>query len=194
MEFVDAVTEKGGRDYVEPAERIATSTTTARCGLNTPCIPKFFSPLTASRRSHRSTRSEDHAAFQGTAGRRHENRRRIGNEGSDGDPHGDALRHDRRRVEQEASNWLATNKQPKFKRLYSESIYQPQLELLAYLRANGFKTFIVSGGGIQFMRPITERNYGIRRNRSSAQAWSPNSSSKWSAGARSPAEDRLHQR
>jgi hypothetical protein len=62
---------------------------------------------------------------------------------------------------QEASDWLATTKHPKFNRLYSESIYQPQLELLAYLRANGFKTFIVSGGGIQFMRPITEKNYGI---------------------------------
>jgi hypothetical protein len=63
--------------------------------------------------------------------------------------------------EREASNWLATAKHPKFKRLYSECVYQPQLELLAYLRANGFKTFIVSGGGIQFMRPITEKNYGI---------------------------------
>jgi hypothetical protein len=61
----------------------------------------------------------------------------------------------------EASRWLATTKHPKFDRLYSECIYQPQLELLAYLRANGFKTFIVSGGGIQFMRPISEKNYGI---------------------------------
>jgi phosphoserine phosphatase len=58
-------------------------------------------------------------------------------------------------------NWLATHKQPKFKRLYTESVYQPQLELLAYLRANGFKTFIVSGGGIAFMRPISEKTYGI---------------------------------
>jgi phosphoserine phosphatase len=63
--------------------------------------------------------------------------------------------------EMEASRWLATTKHPKFDRLYSECIYQPQLELLAYLRANGFKTFIVSGGGIQFMRPISEKNYGI---------------------------------
>ena len=63
--------------------------------------------------------------------------------------------------EMEASRWLAITKHPKFDRLYSECIYQPQLELLAYLRANGFKTFIVSGGGIQFMRPISEKNYGI---------------------------------
>ena len=58
-------------------------------------------------------------------------------------------------------SWLSTHKQPRFKRLYTESIYQPQLELLSFLRANGFKTFIVSGGGIAFMRPITEKTYGI---------------------------------
>jgi hypothetical protein len=63
--------------------------------------------------------------------------------------------------EQEVSTWLATTKQTKFKRLYTELTYQPQLELLAYLRANGFKTFIVSGGGIAFMRPISEKTYGI---------------------------------
>ena len=59
------------------------------------------------------------------------------------------------------SDWLATARDPRFKRPYTELIYQPMLELLAYLRANGFKTFIVSGGGIEFMRPWTERVYGI---------------------------------
>jgi phosphoglycolate phosphatase-like HAD superfamily hydrolase len=59
------------------------------------------------------------------------------------------------------SDWLATARDHRFKRPYTELIYQPMLELLAYLRANGFKTFIVSGGGIEFMRPWTERVYGI---------------------------------
>jgi hypothetical protein len=58
-------------------------------------------------------------------------------------------------------DWLATAKHPKFKRPYTECVYQPMLELLAYLRAKGFKTFIVSGGGIEFMRPWTEKVYGI---------------------------------
>ena len=57
--------------------------------------------------------------------------------------------------------WLATAKHPKTERLYTEMVYQPMLELLAYLRANGFKTFIVSGGGIDFMRVFSERVYGI---------------------------------
>lgn len=59
------------------------------------------------------------------------------------------------------TEWITTARHPKTGRLYTEMIYQPMLELLAYLRANGFKTFIVSGGGIEFMRPWTERVYGI---------------------------------
>ena len=59
------------------------------------------------------------------------------------------------------TNWIATARHPQFKRLYTELIYQPMVELLAYLRANGFKTFIVSGGGIEFMRPWVEKAYGI---------------------------------
>jgi phosphoglycolate phosphatase-like HAD superfamily hydrolase len=59
------------------------------------------------------------------------------------------------------ANWLATARHPRFKRPYTELVYQPMLELLAYLRANGFKTWIVSGGGIEFMRPWVERVYGI---------------------------------
>lgn len=57
--------------------------------------------------------------------------------------------------------WAATAKHPKFKKPFTECVYQPMVELLAYLRANGFKTFIVSGGGIEFMRPWTEKVYGI---------------------------------
>lgn len=58
-------------------------------------------------------------------------------------------------------DWIATAKHPVTGRLYTEMVYQPMLELVAYLRANGFKTFIVSGGGIDFMRPWTEGVYGI---------------------------------
>jgi phosphoserine phosphatase len=58
-------------------------------------------------------------------------------------------------------DWLATAKHPKSGRPYNEMIYQPMVELLRYLRANGFKTYIVSGGGVEFMRPWVERAYGI---------------------------------
>lgn len=59
------------------------------------------------------------------------------------------------------TDWLATARHPVTKRPYTEMVYQPMLELMIYLRANGFKTFIVSGGGIDFMRPWAEKVYGI---------------------------------
>jgi phosphoserine phosphatase len=57
--------------------------------------------------------------------------------------------------------WIATAKHPKTGRRYNEMVYQPMVELLRYLRANGFKTYIVSGGGVEFMRPWVGRAYGI---------------------------------
>ena len=60
-----------------------------------------------------------------------------------------------------AMDWLATARHPTTRRPYTEMVYQPMLELLAYLRAKGFKTFIVSGGGIEFIRPWSQRVYGI---------------------------------
>jgi hypothetical protein len=59
------------------------------------------------------------------------------------------------------ADWLATARHPRFKRPYTELTYAPMKELLAYLRANGFKTFIVSGGGVEFMRVFSENVYGV---------------------------------
>lgn len=63
--------------------------------------------------------------------------------------------------EQVVKDWIATAKHPVYQRPYTECVYQPMRELLEYLRANEFKTFIVSGGGIEFMRPWSEAVYGI---------------------------------
>ena len=63
--------------------------------------------------------------------------------------------------QQTVVDWLATARHPRFQRPYTDLVYQPMLELLSWLRASQFKTFIVSGGGIDFMRPWTERAYGI---------------------------------
>jgi phosphoserine phosphatase len=57
--------------------------------------------------------------------------------------------------------WIASARHPATGRLFTEMVYQPMIELLAYLRGNGFKTFIVSGGGVEFMRPWSERVYGV---------------------------------
>lgn len=58
-------------------------------------------------------------------------------------------------------DWIATARHPRFNRPYTDLVFQPMLELLGYLRGNGFRTFIVSGGGIEFMRPWVEKIYGI---------------------------------
>jgi hypothetical protein len=59
------------------------------------------------------------------------------------------------------SAWLAEAKHPRFHRAFTELVYEPMLEVMSYLRANGFKTYIVSGGGVDFMRPWTEAAYGV---------------------------------
>jgi phosphoglycolate phosphatase-like HAD superfamily hydrolase len=63
--------------------------------------------------------------------------------------------------EKSVKDWFATARHPRFRQRYDRVIYQPMVELLDYLRANGFKTYIVSGGGVEFMRVFAERAYGI---------------------------------
>lgn len=62
-----------------------------------------------------------------------------------------------------AHDFLATAKHPKLGTLFSENVYRPQVELLKFLRGNGFRTFIVTGGGIEFVRAISEQRYGVMR-------------------------------
>ena len=62
-----------------------------------------------------------------------------------------------------AADWLATARHPKLDRLCLEGIYRPQVELLDYLRAQGFRTFIVTGGGVEFVRALAEAHYGVMR-------------------------------
>jgi phosphoserine phosphatase len=65
------------------------------------------------------------------------------------------------KFEAQARKWLATARHPQINKLFTAMVFHPMLELLAYLRANGFKTFIVSGGGVEFMRAIAEITYGV---------------------------------
>ncbi len=162
LEFVAAATEKSGKDYVEPAERIAVFDHDGTLWVEYPMYPQVLFAFDrvkelAPQHPEWKTRQPFKALLEGDM-------KTVGASGMKGLMEILMATHSGMTAAefmQEASDWLATTKHPKFNRLYSESIYQPQLELLAYLRANGFKTFIVSGGGIQFMRPITEKNYGI---------------------------------
>jgi phosphoglycolate phosphatase-like HAD superfamily hydrolase len=162
LEFVAAVTDKNGKDYVKPAERIAVFDNDGTLWVEYPMYTQAlfaFDRIKALAPQHPEWKTTQpfKALLEGDM-------KTVGASGMKGLMEIVIASHTgmtAAEFEQEVSTWLATTRQPKFKRLYTELIYQPQLELLDYLRANGFKTFIVSGGGIAFMRPFSEKTYGI---------------------------------
>ena len=162
LEFVAAVTDKTSKDYVEPAERIATFDNDGTLWVEYPMYTQAlfaFDRIKALAPQHPEWKTTQpfKALLEGDM-------KTVGASGMKGLMEIVIASHTgmtAAEFEQEVSIWLATTKQKKFDRLYTELVYQPQLELLDYLRANGFKTFIVSGGGIAFMRPFSEKAYGI---------------------------------
>ena len=94
------------------------------------------------------------------------------------------------------ADWIATARHPRFNRPYNELVYQPMIELMAHLRANEFKTFIVSGGGIEFMRPWTEKAYGIPPEQvvGSSGVTKFQTGQGWQAGASEGTQGRVHRR
>jgi len=164
IQFVQDVTKQGGSDYVRPEERIATFDNDGTLWVEYPMYTQVLFAFDrvkklAPQHPEWKTKQPFKALLAGDM-------KTVGASGMKGVTEIIMASHagmTAAEFEKTVTNWLATHKQPKFKRLYTECIYQPQLELLAYLRANGFKTFIVSGGGIQFMRPMTLKAYGIPR-------------------------------
>jgi phosphoserine phosphatase len=162
IQFVQDVTKQGGPQYVQPDERIATFDNDGTLWVEYPMYTQvifIFDRVKKLAPQHPEwkTRQPFKALLEGDM-------KTVGASGEKGILEMGMATHagmTATEYEKIVSDWLATNKQPRFNRLYTECVYQPQLELLTYLRANGFKTFIVSGGGIQFMRPMTEKTYGI---------------------------------
>jgi phosphoglycolate phosphatase-like HAD superfamily hydrolase len=162
LEFVAAVTDKNGKDYVKPAKRIAVFDNDGTLWVE---YPMYTQALFAFDRVKKlAPEHPEWKTKQPFKGVLEGDMKAVGASGMKGLMEIVMATHSgmtAAEFEKTVTDWLATHKQPKFKRLYTESVYQPQLELLAYLRANGFRTFIVSGGGIAFMRPISEKTYGI---------------------------------
>jgi phosphoserine phosphatase len=162
LEFVNAVTDKSGPDYVKPADRIAVFDNDGTMWVESPMYTQAlfaFDRVKALAPQHPEWKTTQ--PFQGVL---ENDMKAVGASGMKGLMEIIIATHSGMTAEefdQEISSWLATTKQKKFNRLYTELIYQPQVELLNYLRANGFKTFIVSGGGIAFMRTFSEKAYGI---------------------------------
>jgi phosphoglycolate phosphatase-like HAD superfamily hydrolase len=162
IDFVKDVTKKGGPDYVRPQERIAIFDNDGTLWVEYPMYTQvlfIFDRVKKLAPQHPEwkTKQPFKALLEGDM-------KTVGASGEKGILEMGMATHSGMTAvefEKQVSSWLASNKQSKFKRLYTECVYQPQLELLTYLRGNGFKTFICSGGGIQFMRPFTEKTYGI---------------------------------
>jgi phosphoglycolate phosphatase-like HAD superfamily hydrolase len=160
--FVKAVTEKGGKDYVPPAERIAVFDNDGTLWAEQPAYFQLAFALErvkALAPQHPEWKEKEPFAslLKGD----------LKGALAGGEPaifqivmaaHSGMTTEE---FDQTVRDWLATAKHPKTGRRYSEMVYQPMVELLRYLRANGIKTFIVSGGGVEFMRVFSERVYGI---------------------------------
>ncbi len=160
--FVAAVTDKNGSDYVEPAERIAVFDNDGTLWVEQPIytqITFMFDRVKELAPQHPEWKTTQpfQALLEGDM-------KTVAASGMKGIMEIAMATHAGMTAEQftgQVTDWLATAKHPRFERLYTEFVYQPQLDLMDYLRGNGFKVFIVSGGGIEFMRPWTERVYGV---------------------------------
>jgi phosphoglycolate phosphatase-like HAD superfamily hydrolase len=161
-DFVARVTTQGGPDFVAVPERIATFDNDGTLWTEQPYYFQFAFALDrikamAPRHPEWKNKQPFKALLEG-------DKKTFAAAGKNGLLQVIAATHAGMTVEdftKTVTAWTETARHPRFNRPYTELVYQPMLELLAYLRANGFKTFIVSGGGIEFMRPWTERVYGI---------------------------------
>lgn len=162
VDFVTAVTTKGGTDYVAPTDRIAVFDNDGTLWGEQPMYVQLaFALERVKALAPQHPEWKETEPFKSVLA---------------GDPAGVAASGEKGLVElvgathagmtsdeftRIATDWIATAKHPKTGRLYTQMIYQPMLDLIGYLKANDFKVFIVSGGGIEFMRPWSERVYGI---------------------------------
>lgn len=162
VDFVGRVTKAGGPNFVAPAERIATFDNDGTLWVEQPMYVQMAFALDRAKAMaplHPEWKDKQpfKAALEGDM-------KTLAEAGERGllelvtATHAGMTTGEFSKI---VTDWLGTARDPRFKRPYTELVYQPMLELLAYLRANGFKTFIVSGGGVEFMRPWAEGVYGI---------------------------------
>jgi hypothetical protein len=160
--FVRAVTTEGSKDYVPPADRIAVFDNDGTLWSEQPMYVQLAFAL--DRVDALAPKHPDWKRKQPFRAAMSRDMKTLGEQGEKGllelvmATHAGMTPEEFHAVVRE---WLATAQHPRFGRPYTETAFQPMLELLAYLRANGFKTYIVSGGGVEFMRVVAEKVYGV---------------------------------
>jgi len=160
--FVEDVTREGSPDFVPPAERIATFDNDGTLWSEQPnYFPEAFLYYHIKALAPQHPEWKNQQPFKAVL---EDDMKTLSAGGEKAWLELDCASHagiTTEELAQSVKEWALTAKHPRTGRLYTEMAYQPMLELLDYLRANGFKTFIVSGGEIDFMRPWTEKVYGI---------------------------------
>jgi phosphoserine phosphatase len=164
LDFVARVTAEGGQDYVRPAERIATFDNDGTLWCEQPMQVQLFFlmdrvkhlaekyPDIKERQPYKAFLAHDMTALHSLGKRALMDLAFATHAGMTEDE-----------FERIAHVWFETAMHPKFRRLFKHCVYQPQIELLDYLREHDFKIFIVSGGGVDFIRAFAEKAYGIPR-------------------------------
>ena len=162
VDFVGRVTKAGAPDFVAPAERIATFDNDGTLWVEQPMyVQMAFALDRVKALAPLHPEWKDTQPFKAVLER---DMKTLAEAGERGLVEVIMVTHAGMTTSEFAkivTDWLATARDPRFKRPHTELVYQPMLEVLAYLRANGFKTFIVSGGGVEFMRPWTEGVYSV---------------------------------
>jgi phosphoserine phosphatase len=160
--FVSAVTREGSPDFVPPPERIATFDNDGTLWIEQPIYVQFAFALDRVKAlAPQHPEWKDKQPFKAVLSGDMEAVAAAGEHGAAeivAATHAGMTPEDFR---QAVKAWLAAAKHPRLGRRYDELVYQPMLEVLTYMRANGFKTFIVSGGGAEFIRAFAEERYGI---------------------------------
>ncbi|MCJ8158081.1 HAD family phosphatase [Sphingomonas sp. LaA6.9] len=162
LDFVARVTTEGGADFMPPAERIATFDNDGTLWCEQPVqIQVFFAQARLAELAEKDPGMRERQPFKAFLEHDFKTIHDLGKQAvfeMAFATHAGVTTEEFARI---ATDWFATARHPRLDRLFAHCTYQPQIELLDYLRANRFKTFIVSGGGIDLMRNVTERIYGI---------------------------------
>ena len=162
VEFVERTTTEGSTAFVPPSERIATFDNDGTLWSEQPIYFQVFFVM-----DRVQAMASDHPEWKDTepfASAIEGDLAAVAGSGEKGLMQLLAATHSGMSMEEfsaTVAEWIDTAKHPQTGRPFTEMVYQPMLELLDYLRAAGYRTYIVSGGGIEFMRPWTERVYGI---------------------------------
>ena len=162
LEFVEAVTAQGGADFVPPPERIAVFDNDGTLWCEQPVqVQVAFAQARITQLADADPTLKDRQPFRAFLEHDLATIHTLGKEGVFEVAFAAHSGVTIETFDKLSKAWLAETRHPQFGRRYTELVYQPQLELLDYLRANGFKTFIVSGGGADFIRAFAEQTYGV---------------------------------